>query len=125
MGLLTNRYFWIALLWSTSITATAYGTWDYATAKADQDKLAAVQRAIEQQRKLDAETLEIEVAAAEQRQQVQIIYRDRIKKVTEYVEKNPDRVQCLNPDGLQLFNAIGTGVENAGSHPLRTSPPTP
>lgn len=125
MGLLTNRYFWISVLWATTIAATAYGTWDYTTAKADQNKLAAVQRAIKQQRKLDAETLEIEVAAAEQRQQVQIIYRDRIQKVTEYVEKNPDRVQCLNPDGLQLFNAIGTGVEYAGSHPMRTPPPTP
>ena len=125
MGLLINRYTWIAILWLASLAGAAYGTWDYTSAKAAEDKLAAVQRNIEQQQALDAENQEIEIAAAEQRQKVQIVYRDRIKKVTEYVEKNPDRVQCLNHDGLQLFNAIGSGVEHASGDGLRAPSATP
>lgn len=113
-----NRYLIAAVAWVATLAICAWATWDYCSAKHAEDKLSAVERAVEQQRALDAETRDIELAAAEQEQQVKIVYRDRIKEVTKYVEAT-DRVQCFDDDGLRLFNRISAGVEDAGDGAVR------
>ena len=110
-----NKYTIIAIVWIASLIATAYFVWDYTEAKAAEDKLSAVNRAIAQQREINKENRELELAAAQQDRKVEIVYRDRIKKVTEYVERS-DRIECFDSDGLQLFNAISAGVGDASGY---------
>lgn len=121
-----NRYTAGAAVWLASILLTAWLVWDYADAKAKADRLAAVERAVEQQRALDAENHEVELAAARQQQETRIVYRDRVRTVTEYVESS-ERVQCLDPDRVRLFNSISTGVEvpGDGGGPVRAEAPVP
>ncbi|MCW8918956.1 MAG: hypothetical protein OQL08_09105 [Gammaproteobacteria bacterium] len=84
--------------------------WDARDAEAKRERIAAVQRTIEQQEQLDAETLELEFDVAEQREVVRVVYRDRIKRVVEYAQGRP-AVECLGADGVQLYNAIRAGVQ--------------
>lgn len=122
VSLLTNRVFWIAVVWALSIAGTAYYTRDYTIAKADQDKLKAVEQAKKEQQRLDDQTMEIAIAAAKRQQKTRIVYRERIKKVTEYVKVHPDRVQCFGTDGVQLYNSLRAGVEDAAGLSMRTPP---
>lgn len=109
----------LSALWLATLLAAAWVGWDYGRADMEAEQAAAVRRALEQQTALDAENREVEQAAQEQAQRVRIVYRDRIKRVTEYVATNPDRVVCLDADGVQLFNDLGAGVENATGDAVR------
>ena len=110
---------WAAAACAVAFSAGAWLSYDYTQAKADQERLEAVTRAIEQQRALDAETLEIELAAAEQEKEVQVVYRDRVVEVVKYVESNAGAVDCFDDDGLRLYNEIRAGVDYAGGDSVR------
>ena len=114
-----NRYAIIGLFvfWLSSIAGTAYFVHDYTKAKTDQDKLSSVERAIAQQKGLDEQNRELEISAAKQKEKIRVVYRDRIKKVTEYVEST-NRVQCFDDSGVQLYNSI-SGMENASGDAVR------
>ena len=98
--------------------------WNARDVEAERERIAAVQRTIEQQQQLDAETLELEFAASVQRERVSVVYRDRVKKVIEYVEVHPT-VECLDADGVRLYNELRSGVQggrgDAGGMPNGTA----
>jgi hypothetical protein len=114
-----NKYAIIGLFvfWLSSIAGTAYFVHDYTKAKTDQDKLSSVERTIEQQNELDEQNRELEFSAAEQKEKIRIVYRDRIKKVTEYVEST-NRIQCFDDSGVQLYNSI-SAMEDASGYAVR------
>lgn len=114
------------IAWAASLSASVYYTADYVKAKATEDKLEAIGRAIAQRRALDAENLKFEVAAAQARQKTKIIYREKRKGVDDYA-KDFAAVKCLDTDGLRLFNATRSNIRASDERdePMRTGTPSP
>lgn len=71
--------------------------------------LAAVERAIAQAEQLAREDAEILRADIERQERVRTRFRTITREVVRYVETHPDRRECLDADGLRVWNAANAG----------------
>lgn len=94
----------VAALAYTVHTLTALG-YDRAVAECAKDKKAVEDQGVELQSSLREANREVAILFATANAKLPQIESVRIKKVTEYVEKNPAIKSCgLDADGLRIFN---------------------
>ena len=110
IGILKNR----TVVTVVAIIALFFGGYMYgfktATWKAEADKLAAVQRAIDEFEEIDRVREEFDSETiAELKKQIRG-YVDGKEKVRVYIRDNPDiaNKQCLDGDGVRLYNLGAT-----------------
>lgn len=87
------------------------------------EKLRAVQRAIMQAEELqreDAEVLRSDIAMQER---VRTEFRIITREVVRYVEAHPDRRECLDADGLRIWNAANAGAAPSAAGGVRAGMP--
>lgn len=121
-----------AALAYTVHTLTALG-YDRAVAECAKDKKAVEEKGVELETQLRESNREVAVLFAANNARLPQIESVRVKKVTEYVDKNPALKSCgLDADGLRIFNEavrddpadvrIRSGLVGAGRAELTTGP---
>jgi hypothetical protein len=126
--ILRSPYLWAwiaALLIAALVSAYLLGS-RHANDACAAAQLEAVQRAIEQANQQAREDAEVLRSHLEIRERIRTQYKTITREVVRYVETHPDRVQCLDTDGLRLWNAANAGSSETIAGGVRpTVPPAP
>lgn len=96
--------------------------WKYKSYECQADKLAALQRAIEQANAIAEQDREVLQTYEAQATRTRTVFRNLTREVIRYVQSHPDPVQCLDADGLRLWRAANAGTAPA-AQPDDTVPP--
>lgn len=105
-----TQFYLVAAGLLVALLTSAFAGWEVATWRADSQRVQSVERAIAQAAELaeqDAEVLrhaEVRVAATETR------FRTINREVIRYVQTH-DPVDCLDADGLRLWQDANTGAD--------------
>ena len=101
------KYFVVVVIVGGALYFSYDAGYEHAKAACQRERLELIQQhAVELQERLDEiRELEQDWLNEEARIEVRTVYRN--KKVIEYVEKTGDS-ECLDSDGIELFNEIST-----------------
>lgn len=91
-----------ALVAAAALAAGLYSGYKVTSLVYHGKELVAIKRALAEQKKEMDKNQAAELALIRKNQKTEIIYKDRIKKVIQYVEKHGN-AECFDADGLQLY----------------------
>lgn len=115
LRLIPSGYTWAALatVLAGAMAAGFYAGHKVAVNAAKSEQLKAVEHAIEQAERIASENAEIEQAQVITQTKIRTVYRTLTKEVVKYVETHPDTAECLDADGLRIWNRANQGTTAA------------
>jgi hypothetical protein len=125
MRLLGNPYVLLTILLALLAAGVAVYQAGYRNASnaAAADKLAAVQRAIEQAEAVAAQDAEVLGAHEDKRERIRTVFQTIREEVTRYVQTHAgDAGECLDPDGMRLWLAANNASPATAARPDYTMP---
>lgn len=102
-----------AIIAAMAFAGGAWSAYKVTTWRYDASYAKALESALDDQKKALEASRKIEVRYIEKQGAERVIYRDRIKKVIEYVKVNND-VQCFDDHGLRLYREGLAGQQAPG-----------
>ena len=81
--------------------------WDNAMNKAQADQVVAIEKAIAEQKAKQDAVNDVGADNENQRVRTEIKFRTITKEVIKYVQTHPDDVECLDADGVRIWNEAG------------------
>lgn len=123
--ILRSPYLWAgiaALVVSALVSAYLLGS-RHANDACAAAQLEAVQRAIEQANQQALEDAEVLRGHVEIQERTRTEFKTISREVIRYVETHPNRVQCLDADGLRLWNAANAGSSETIAGRVRPAVP--
>ena len=102
-----------AIIAALSAAGGAWAAYKVTAWRYDAQYAASLEAALTAQQAALAASRQVEIKYIERQGAERVVYRDRIKRVVEYVKINND-VQCFDTDGLRLYREALAGQTARG-----------